>query len=117
MRPRCAPLGELTAQGGFLGAVALEPGSDAFECYRECVAHVYAKQDFRSVLTGCILAAAQGSFGHELPEILRQSGRVLQGETFLWPLMSVLWAFDVRAVARRSLVVSWIQVSRRRARP
>ena len=100
---------ELTAQGGFLGAVALEPGSDAFRCYRACVEHIYGRQHFRSVLTGSILAAAAGAFGDEVPPELRQTGRVAPGDAYLWPLMAVLWAFDPRAVARRSLIIPWIQ--------
>ena len=35
-------------------------------------------------------------------------GRVKSGELFLWPLMAVLWAFDVDTVAKRSLIAKWI---------
>jgi hypothetical protein len=45
-----------------------------------------------------------------VPPLLR--GRVRPGQAFLWPLMAVLWAFDVEAVARRSLTVSWIRECR-----
>ena len=33
---------------------------------------------------------------------------VKEGELFLWPLMAVLWAFDVECVARRSFIAKWI---------
>lgn len=70
---------------------------------------MYARQSFRSVLTGCVLAAAEGGFGLEVPPTLAASGRVRGGDVFLWPLMAVLWAFDVPSVAKRSLVVQWIR--------
>ncbi len=91
---------ELTKVGGFLGAISLEPCSEALTCYRECIEHVYSRQEFRSVLTGCILAASSGAFGFDLPqELLRPSGRLSVGDAFVWPIMSVLWAFDIDAVA------------------
>jgi hypothetical protein len=103
-------IAELTAQGGFLGGLCLEPGSEGIACYRACVQHIYARQTFRSVLTGCILAAAEGSFGdEEVPQTLRASGRVAPGDVFLWPLMAMVWAFDVQAVARRSVLIPWIR--------
>ena len=35
--------------------------------------------------------------------------RVRPGELFFWPLMAVLWGFDVETVARRSLIGGWIR--------
>ena len=98
---------ELTAQGGFLGAVALEPKGEAFCFYRDLVSHIYERQRFRSVLAGTILSAVEGGFGgDEVPSVL--ADRVRPGQLYLWPLMGVLWAFDAAAVARRSLIVQWI---------
>ena len=42
-----------------------------------------------------------------MPPVLEE--RVQPGELFFWPLMAVLWGFDVEAVARRSLIGSWIR--------
>lgn len=98
---------ELTARGGFLGAMSLEPSSLALETYRDGLEHIYQRQSFRSVLAGAIVSAAQGWFGSDdIPPILEP--RVRPGEMFAWPLMAMLWAFDVDAVAERSLIAGWI---------
>jgi len=34
---------------------------------------------------------------------------VQQGQVYLWPLMAVLWAFDVEKVAERSLICHWVK--------
>src|SRR5262249_53701752 len=99
---------ELTRAGGFLGAVSLEPSAPGSVFYRACLEHIYQRQRFRSVLAGTIGSAIQGWFGSDtVPPILEP--RVQQGELFFWPLMAVLWGFDVEAVAQRSLIGSWIR--------
>jgi hypothetical protein len=101
-------IAELTAAGGFLGAVALHEGSPAFAFYRDALDHLDARQPFRSVLSGAVISAGEGRFGRdEVPERLQK--RVREGELFLWPLMAMLWGFDVRAVAARSLIAGWIR--------
>ena len=103
-------IAELTAQGGFLGAVAMEPTSPGFVFYRDCLEHINRSQQFRSVLAGSIASACEGHFGSDpIPPNLRP--RVETGEIFLWPLMSVLWAFDVEKVAARSQMAKWIRNS------
>ena len=90
-------ISELTRMGGFLGAVSLEPSGDGPCLYRSCLDHIYERQGFRSVLAGTITSAVDGYFGMEqVPPILR--GRVEPGQLYLWPLMAVLWAFDVETV-------------------
>jgi hypothetical protein len=99
---------ELTQAGGFLGSVGLEPSGSGSVFYRECLQHIYQRQGFRSVLAGTIDSAILGWFGREaVPPLLEQ--RVRPGELFFWPLMAVLWGFDVEAVARRSLIGGWIR--------
>lgn len=99
---------ELTARGGFLGAVALEPDGAPFRFYRDCVDHLDGRQTFRSVLAGAILSACEGGFGAgAVPD--RLATRVGAGGVYLWPLMSVLWAFDVPRLAERSLMSAWIR--------
>jgi hypothetical protein len=98
---------ELTRAGGFLGAVAVELSSAALIFYRGCLGHIEQRQGFRSVLAGSIASAVEGHFGSDtVPSIVGR--RVGPGQLFLWPLMAVLWGFDVGAVARRSLIVRWI---------
>lgn len=94
--------------GGFLGAVSLEPSGDGPCLYGSCLDHIYERQGFRSVLAGTITSAVDGYFGMEqVPPILR--GRVEPGQLYLWPLMAVLWAFDVETVVRRSIISDWIR--------
>lgn len=101
-------IAEITAAGGFLGSVALHEGSPAFDFYRDALDHIDARQRFRSVLSGSIVSAGEGYFGRDVvPERLRT--RVRPGEMFLWPLMAMVWGFDVEAVARRSLISRWIR--------
>ena len=65
-------------------------------------------QEFRSVLSGAIISVAEGEHGSDIvPGILGR--RVRPGSLFLWPLMAMLWAFDVQCVAKRSLTVQWIE--------
>jgi hypothetical protein len=100
-------IAELTQVGGFLGAVSLEPSNPGYRFYRDCLEHIYRCQGFRSVLAGTIASAIEGWFGSDVvPPVIQ--GRVNEGELFLWPLMAVLWAFDVNRVAERSLIAQWI---------
>jgi hypothetical protein len=100
-------IAELTKLNGFLGCVSLEPSSHSYSFYRRCLEHIYERQAFRSVLAGAIAAAAEGRFGHDsIPPLLPD--RVNEGDLYLWPLMAVLWAFDVKKVAERSLIADWI---------
>src|SRR5262249_2263782 len=101
-------IAELTRMGGFLGSLSLEPQAPGSCFYRDCLEHIYRRQGFRSVLPGTIAPAVDGWFGrHEVPPVLQQ--RVQPGQLFLWPLMAMLWAFDVETVARRSLIATWIR--------
>jgi hypothetical protein len=101
-------IAELTRMGGFLGAIALGPASPGAVFYRECLDHIYGAQSFRSVMAGTIAAAIDGAFGRDaLPPLLPD--RVAAGDLYVWPLMAMLWAFDVDVVARRSLIAAWIR--------
>ena len=101
-------IAELTRMGGFRGAVSLEPEAVGSCFYRDCLEHIYERQGFRSVLAGTIASAVEGCFGRDgVPAILQD--RVQPGQLFLWPLMAMLWAFDVETVARRSLIANWIR--------
>ncbi|MCL4419148.1 hypothetical protein M1146_03535 [Patescibacteria group bacterium] len=111
---------EITALGGYLGCVGIEPTSDSFKFYKECVDHIYegkswsfliAKnrtgQEFRSVMSSGLIAAVEGNFGFTVPESV--SGRVRSGNLYLWPMMAMIWGFNPEIVAERSLVSKWIR--------
>eukprot|EP01006_Ploeotia_vitrea_P040980 TRINITY_DN66476_c7_g1_i1.p1 TRINITY_DN66476_c7_g1~~TRINITY_DN66476_c7_g1_i1.p1 ORF type:complete len:361 (-),score=38.76 TRINITY_DN66476_c7_g1_i1:418-1461(-) len=95
-------VGELTKAGGFLGSVSLEQNSEGFKCYSEGLTHIYEQQQFRSVLSGLIIAAGNGYFGFEVPPSV--GGRVREGESFIWALMAMFFAFDLEKVVERSLL-------------
>ena len=102
---------ELTRAGGFRGAMAIEPTSAGFAFYRGCLEHIYARQSFRSALAGFIVSAVEGHHGGEVvPPLL--ASRVTPGHFYVWPLMAMIWAFDVEALATRSLIVDWIKDGR-----
>ncbi|MGB0383712.1 MAG: DUF1152 domain-containing protein [Ardenticatenaceae bacterium] len=101
-------IAELTAQGGFEGAFSLEPTNPGLLFYKACLEHIYQRQTFRSVLAGTIISAALGHYGsQDVPPLLQP--RVQKGKFFLWPLMAMVWAFDVNKVAERSLIVDWLR--------
>lgn len=101
-------IAELTKTGGYLGSVGIEPSSEGALFYRNCIEYIFARQGFRSVLAGTIDAAIQGHYGaDEVPATLQE--RVRPGELFLWPLMAMVWGFEVSDVQRRSLICQWIQ--------
>ena len=101
-------IAELARHGGFLGALALERGDVGYEFYRDGIEHVFARQTFHSVVCGSILGAVEGGFGADcVPALI--AGRVSQGSLFLWPLMGMLWAFDVETVAARSRLGAWLR--------
>jgi hypothetical protein len=104
-------IAEMTKLGGFLGAVSLEPSNPCYCFYRDCLEHIYRGQGFRSVLAGTIASAVEGWYGRDVVPPLVE-GRVRPGELFLWPLMAVLWGFDVNVVAGRSLIARWIRSCR-----
>jgi hypothetical protein len=101
-------IAELTRSGGFLGAVSLEPGGPGSRFYKTCLQHIYQQQGFRSVLACTIAASVEGCFGRdEVPAGL--CDRVRPGQLYLWPIMAMLWGFDIQVVSQRSRIASWIR--------
>ena len=99
-------IAELTRLGGFLGAASLEPSGPCCRFYRDCLEHIYRVE----VLLGSLGDDCLGHRGLVRPGRGPPAGRRPgeRGELFLWPLMAVLWAFDVDRVARRSHIARWI---------
>lgn len=101
---------ELTALGGFLGAVTIDKDGEPFSVYRRALDHIYSKQTFRSVLAGATCTAVAGdAYGFAVPAEI--SRRVFQSQSsglYIWPLMAMIWAFDPDVVARRSKIIGWI---------
>ncbi|HEY2512952.1 MAG TPA: DUF1152 domain-containing protein [Polyangiaceae bacterium] len=89
----------LSVDGGFLGATALLERMPEVREYLDAVEHADQATPRRpSIVNGSVASAIEGRFGdHHRTE--RTRGSTL----FVNPLMSLLWMFDLPAVARRNL--------------
>lgn len=81
-------IAELTASGGFWGSLTLLPNMPEFQSLARAVATLGT-----ATWSEAMLAAANGTCG---------------GEPYVSPLLSLLWFFDLDAVARRSLLTDWL---------
>ncbi len=89
----------LTASGGFLGAAALLPRMPEAQLYLDAVAHsVLETPNHASIVNTSIASAIEGEFGN-----VHRSSRTLSSELFISSLMTILWAFDLEAVAKKNL--------------
>lgn len=108
-------IAELTAAGGFRGSSSVEgPEDPALIFYRNVLDRIYSQQSFRSVLSSLILASGMGQYGLIVPQL---SGKRVSEDmpAYVWPMMSMLFVFDVDSVARRSLCVKWLEPARSEA--
>lgn len=101
-------IAELTAAGGYLGTLGIEPHGELASFYLGLLHHLDQRHSFRSVVAGTISASIQGAFGSDRTPVSLQD-RVGPGEVYLWPLMAMLVGFDVDVVARRSLIARWVR--------
>jgi hypothetical protein len=89
----------LTAEGAFLGAAALLARMPEIRLYLDAVSDADAATPGRpSIVNGSIASAIEGRFGD-----YHRGRRTRGSKLFISPLMSILWAFDLPAVARRNL--------------
>lgn len=89
----------LTAEGAFLGATALLQRMPEVRLYLDAVnAADMATSRQPSIVNGSIASAIEGHFGD-----YHRNPRTENSKLFINPLMSLLWAFDLPAVARRNL--------------
>jgi hypothetical protein len=89
----------LAADGGFLGATALVARMPEVRLYLDAVEDADAATPKRpSIVNGSIASAIEGRFGDH-----HRGTRTHGSKLFINPLMSLLWAFDLPAVARRNL--------------
>lgn len=89
----------LTAEGAFLGATALLERMPEVRLYLDAVnAADMATMRQPSIVNGSIVSAIEGRFGDYHRNLRTKSSKL-----FINPLMSLLWTFDLAAVARRNL--------------
>jgi hypothetical protein len=89
----------LTRAGAFLGAIALRREMPEVQMYLDAVDAGDAATPTRpSIVNGSVASAVAGHFGDH-----HRSDRTRSSTLFINPLMTLLWAFDLDAVARQNL--------------
>jgi len=95
----------LVREGAFLGAWSLLPEMPEAKRLREAGEWVrLAMFNQPSIVTNSVLSAVEGRFGN-YHETYRTEG----SELFINPLMSLYWAFELGAVARRNLYLDAVR--------
>jgi hypothetical protein len=89
----------LTAAGGFLGATALIERMPEVRRYMNAVSDADRATPQRpSIVNGSVVSAIEGHFGN-----YHRTMRTNNSELFINPLMSLLWFFDLKTVAKQNL--------------
>jgi hypothetical protein len=89
----------LAAEGAFLGATALLESMPEVQMYIDAVNAADRATSLQpSIVNGSIVSAIEGHFGDYHRHQSTEGSKL-----FINPLMSLLWAFDLAAVARRNL--------------
>jgi hypothetical protein len=89
----------LAAEGAFLGAAALVPSMPEVRLYLDAVADAETATPQRpSIVNGSVASAIEGRFGDH-----HRTARTRGSALIVNPLMSLVWAFELGAVARRNL--------------
>lgn len=96
---------DITRAGGFLGAWTLTPEMPEAALYRQATEFVHQAMPFQpSIVSSSILSAIEGRFGDA-----HSTRRTEGSELFINALMSLYWAFELDAVARRNLYLDRIR--------
>ncbi|MGC4044575.1 MAG: DUF1152 domain-containing protein [Armatimonas sp.] len=89
----------LTKMGAFLGSWSMTPDMPEAVLYKSAVDYVHkCMEDHPSIVNSSILSAVWGEFGNH-----HTTDRTEGSELFINPLMTIYWAFEVGAVAKRHL--------------
>lgn len=89
----------LAAEGAFLGATALLERMPEVRLYLDAVNTADVETSHQpSIVNGSIVSAIEGRFGD-----YHRNARTQSSTLFINPLMSLLWTFDLAAVAHRNL--------------
>ncbi len=94
---------ELTKSRAYLGCIGIEPDSPDYRFYRSAVEHIHQRQSFKSTVTDFVSSSVEGYYGHESSPNIRLKDNSETGY-FIWPMMSMIWAFDLPGVAKRSKI-------------
>ncbi|MEM1413344.1 MAG: DUF1152 domain-containing protein [Myxococcota bacterium] len=94
-------------EGAFLGAFSLLPGMPEADAYVALVDAVHERHR-HSIVNGSVASAIDGAFGD-----VHRTNRTRPSELFINPLMSMAWAYDLGAVARRNLYLETLEGTER----
>lgn len=98
----------LIADGGFLGAAALRKEMPEVQTYIDAVnAADQVTSGRASIVNGSVVSALEGRFGD-----YHRTTRTKSSKLFISPLMSLVWTFDLTAVARRNLYLDRLEQTR-----
>jgi hypothetical protein len=98
----------LTEADGFLGAAALRKEMPEVQSYIDAVSAADSATIGRpSIVNGSIVSALEGRFGD-----YHRTSRTQSSKLFISPLMSILWSFDLAAVARHNLYLDRLEHTR-----
>jgi hypothetical protein len=101
-------IAELSAAGAFLGAFSLLPSMPEAIAYLEAVEHANRMTPRRpSIVNGSIADAVRGRFGD-----VHSTSRTAGSELFISPLMAMVFAFDLPALAARALHLPLLEGTR-----
>ncbi len=91
----------LASRGAFLGAHTWTPDMPEVAAYMDLVRTVTAEHPgATSIVNGSVVAALEGRFGD-----WQFTPRTASSELYINPLMTLAWAYELKAVAARSLSV------------
>lgn len=108
-------IAEINRAGGFLGSLSIEQTSAGYKFYSNSAKYILAHQNHHPGSVRQIMAAVEGFYGNEKnPYLPDRRGEGLT--TYIWPLMAMLWFFDVRIMAKRSFMVKWLKDEKDRAK-
>ncbi len=98
----------LMQTGGFLGAIALRKEMPEVQAYIDAVNVAdTATPGHPSIVNGSVVSAIEGYFGD-----YHCTHRTRESKLFISPLMSIFWAFDLAAVAKRNLNLDCLEHTR-----
>ncbi|NOK21237.1 DUF1152 domain-containing protein [Corallococcus carmarthensis] len=96
---------DLSRRGAYLGVTALLPGMPEVDRYREAVMFSSEEMARRpSIVSLSVVGAIDGDYGDQ-----HRTSRTQGSKLWINPLMSMYWAFDLDAVAKRCLYLDLLR--------
>lgn len=95
----------ISREGGYLGAFSLLPQMPEAQAFLEAVRFANRTMTHQpSIVSNSIASAIEGEYGNH-----HRTDRTAGSELWINPLMSMYWAFDLRAVVKKITYYDWIK--------